>query len=197
MAALAQFKGNLARARDLLSLYSALSSQTVGALDLSDLLRAHIVLSVSALDHYVHELVREGMIEVLLGTRAATASYRVFPLTVHDTTAASNGGTAWFEAAIRRQHGWRSFQQPDKIAETIRLISDKKLWVEVGTYLVEPPEHIKSQLATIIDRRNKIAHEADLDPSFPGTRWPITKADAQAASDYIDKVVSAIDAVVV
>jgi hypothetical protein len=136
------------------------------------------------------------MIEVLLGTRAATAAYRAFPLTIHDTSSALSGGSDWFDAAIRRQHGWRSFQNPDKIAEAIRLISGKKLWTEVGALLGTAADDAKAQLSAIVDRRNKIAHEADLDPSFPATRWPITKADAQDASDYIERIVDAIDSVI-
>jgi hypothetical protein len=36
-----------------------------------------------------------------------------------------------------------------------------------------------------IDRRNKIAHEADMDPTNPGFRWPI---DFQMASDALNEI---------
>lgn len=52
--------------------------------------------------------------------------------------------------------------------------------------------HAKQMLALIIDRRNKITHEADTDPSFPKMRWPI---DSQMVSDsisFIEEVVSSI-----
>lgn len=41
---------------------------------------------------------------------------------------------------------------------------------------------IKDRLDLIVDRRNKIAHEADIDPSYPDTRWPI---DEQLVSDTV------------
>ena len=70
-----------------------------------------------------------------------------------------------------------SFQQPDKIADAIRLFSDVKLWQQVALELAIPEQDVKARLKLIVDRRNKIAHEADVDPSFPNMRWPITESD--------------------
>ena len=57
-----QFRTNIVRVRNLGSIVDALASQTTGVLDLSDVLRAEIVLAVSALDQFVHEIVRLGML---------------------------------------------------------------------------------------------------------------------------------------
>ncbi|MCX2971959.1 hypothetical protein OSB71_24420, partial [Streptomyces sp. JHD 1] len=67
----------------------------------------------------------------------------------------------WLEQEIREQHGYLSFQQPDKVADAFRLVSDVSLWVEVAKHLGLRPEDVKRQLKLIADRRNKIAHEAD------------------------------------
>jgi hypothetical protein len=48
----------------------------------------------------------------------------------------------------------------------------------------------------IVDRRNKISHEADMDPSYPGTRWPINPSAVASALDLIERVCHAIDSVV-
>ena len=56
-----QFRANIVRVRDLGVIYSALKAQTTGAIDLSDILRTELVMAVSALDHYIHEIVRLGM----------------------------------------------------------------------------------------------------------------------------------------
>jgi hypothetical protein len=45
---------------------------TTVAIDVSDMLRAQIVLGVSALDHLVHEMARLGMIESAKGARQKT-----------------------------------------------------------------------------------------------------------------------------
>ena len=70
--ALDQFQGNIARVRNLGCIYRALEGQTTAAVDLSDLLRAELVLAVSALDQYIHELVRLGMLEINQGARQET-----------------------------------------------------------------------------------------------------------------------------
>ena len=71
-AAIDQFRRNIQRVRNLGAIYQALSAQTTQALDLSDLLRSELVMAVSALDHYIHELVRLGMLEAYQGNRVQT-----------------------------------------------------------------------------------------------------------------------------
>ena len=80
-------------------------------------------------------------------------------------------------------HGWLSFQHPDKIANAIRLVSTGDLWQAVALRRNEDVEAMKAQLCAIMDCRNKIAHEADLDPGNPGERWPI---------DFIESTIRAI-----
>jgi hypothetical protein len=48
--AIEQFRISLARVRDLIAIHNSLKSQTTSALDVSDILRAALVLTVSALD---------------------------------------------------------------------------------------------------------------------------------------------------
>jgi hypothetical protein len=100
---------------------------------------------------------------------------------------------AGLEAEVRLQHSHLSFQQPDKIAEAVRLYSDVKLWEEIGKLLSRSPKSIKDQLNLVIDRRNKIAHEADLDPGFPGARWPIHTSDVEGSVEFIENICEAIN----
>ena len=67
----------------------------------------------------------------------------------------------------------------------------------MGTELESTPKAVKAQLIAIVDRRNKIAHEADMDPTNPGERWPISNVLVHDAFDYIESVVRAIDKVAV
>ena len=55
--AIDQFRANIQRVCHLLVLHNHLAAANP-VLDLSDILRAQIVLVVSALDHYVHEITR-------------------------------------------------------------------------------------------------------------------------------------------
>lgn len=101
--ALDQFVENVARVRDLGALVDNLQAQTTNALDLSDILRAELVLSVSALDHYVHEVVRLGMIESFRGTRQRTQQFLDYSVSLSSALASSLGGEAWIDNEVRVQ----------------------------------------------------------------------------------------------
>ncbi len=186
------------RARDLLVLYTTLSATTTGVLDLTDILRAALVVAVSAFDHLVHEIARIGMLEIYGNKRPRTDAFGRFSVTMENvlTGAAMPGSLQWLDDEIRRQHSWISFQQADKVADAVRLVTSKKLWEEVGTILGIDARSAKNRLNLIVDRRNKIAHEADMDPSSPGARWPIDKVLVQDAIDVLVQIADAIYQVV-
>ena len=191
------FRASIARSVQLGGLYDAILSLTTKAIDASDILRAQVVLSVSALDYYIHEITVLGMVEVFNGRRPAMAAFRKYRVSMDSLIAGStNVGNSWFESDVRECHSFSSFQQPDKIADAIRLFSDVKLWQEVGQRMVLPEADVKTRLKLIVDRRNKIAHEADMDPSYPGARWPITKHDVDGSLQFISQLCECIHAVV-
>lgn len=169
--ALDAFRGSIGRVHHLGGLHKAILSLTTPAIDASDLLRAQIVLAVSALDFYVHEITVIGMLEVLGGVRPVTPAFEKYRVSVGAMIAGlPTGSHDWFEADVRERHSFLSFQQPDKIADAIRLFSDVKLWSSVSAALGQDEATVKARIRLIVDRRNKIAHEADLDPSYPGSR---------------------------
>ncbi|NET61274.1 MAG: hypothetical protein F6K47_35650 [Symploca sp. SIO2E6] len=241
--ALDQFRISLGRVRDLIALYDSIRAQATDVLDLSDILRAALVLAVSALDYYVHEVVRLGMLEIHRGQRpeptpspnASQSAFSRFQISLGSARvdrgvvidmaswlesemqqsygydmqqsytipelipALSNcilnrlNNASWLEDEIRERHGYLSFQTPDKIADAIRLISNKKLWDEIAEQIGRPTKDIKQQLSLIVERRNKIAHEADIDPSYNlGTRWEIDKVQVSDAINFIEQVVESI-----
>ena len=195
--ALDAFRDSISRVHHLGGVHKAIRSLTTPAIDASDLLRAQIVLSVSALDCYIHEITVMGMLEVLSGTRPATPAFEKYRVSVGAMIAGlPTGSHDWFEADVRERHSFLSFQQPDKIADAIRSFSEVKLWHSVAARLGQDEATVKATLRLIVDRRNKIAHEADLDPSYPGTRWPITESDVATSCQFLSQTVDAIHAVV-
>ena len=176
------------RARHLGGLHEALSSLTTSAVDASDLLRAQIVLGVSALDYYVHEITVLGMVAVFEGQRPPTPTFLKYRVAMDSVLSGTSTACSWFESDIRERHSYLSFQQPDKIADAIRLFSDVKLWQHVALQLAMSEQDAKVRLKLIVDRRNKIAHEADIDPSFPNMRWPISETDVDKSLAYIAQI---------
>ncbi|EIP98085.1 hypothetical protein OpiT1DRAFT_02535 [Opitutaceae bacterium TAV1] len=194
LSAQTQFKDNLKRVRELGGLATAVQSLTTSAIDVTDIWRAQIVLIVSALDYFIHELARLGMIECSKGVRPKNDAYFRFeiPLSATESGIAGSPHEVWVGDTVREKHSWQSFQDPDKLADAIRLISPVKLWEAVGKELGLPPKDIKTRLKLIVDRRNKIAHEADQDPTNPSFRWPI---DAVLVSDTINFIEMVADAI--
>ena len=184
----------MARVRALHALQGSFAKRLTVAVDLSDILRAEVVLAVSALDYFVHELTRLGMLESWSGDRAQTDAFQRFQLPLSMARGLSNPAAARqiLDAEIRSKHSFLSFQHPDRLADAVRLFSEVKLWEEVGKEMGLPAQVAKSSLILIIDRRNKIAHEADIDPSYPGQRWPINIPLVEGIFDQIEAIGRAI-----
>lgn len=67
------------------------------------------------------------------------------------------------------------------------------MWDEVEKQMNKPAKGIKQQLNSIVDRRNKIAHEADIDPTFNiGSRWNIDELLVGDAVNFIETIVESI-----
>lgn len=184
--ALDTFRLNMSRVRDLGAMYSTLKAQTTQVIDFSDILRAELVLAVSAFDHYIHEIVRIGMIESYRGNRPYTPAFMRFSVTLEKVLLgiANPQKVDWLESEIRSSHSWQSFQQADKVADAVRLVSSVKLWEEVAQHLGAQARDVKLQMNLIVDRRNKIAHEADTYSRYRDGRWPIDEETVDDADMY-------------
>ena len=84
------------------------------------------------------------------------------------------------------------------------MCSSAELWNDIALHQgaaqqtrVAMAKHIRRQLTTIVDRRNKIAHEGDLQPkALPIAPWPISQSDILVVSTFLDNLVGSIDACV-
>lgn len=137
------------------------------------------------------------MVEIFLGARVATDAFLKFRVSMEfvKSSALVPNSAILFESEVRERHSFLSFQHPDKIADAIRLFSPVQPWQEVAAKLSMPPADVKTRLRLIVDRRNKIAHEADSDPSYPGARWPITEHDVAQAVDFIESLCEAMHSI--
>lgn len=186
-----QFQNNILETKDLTSTIDQIDGMTMNVLDISDLYRSQIVSTISSLDHFIHEFVHEEMIEIHNGRRIVTPAFNRFPIPI-SILQASNPNDTIISSHIRQKHSWLSFQDPDKIAEAIRLISKKKIWEETAPTFSLSVADLKAKLRLIVDRRNKIAHESDMDPSYPGNKWPISSTDVREVIEFVEKLVQEI-----
>lgn len=191
-----QFQDSLKLIRDLDALYVHLVNDLRLPNDLTDILRAEWVYSVSAFDKLIHELVRIGMINSFLGSRPKTATYLNFSISndTHEKINAASSPAAvppkeyWFEQEIIQRHKHLSFQDPEKINPALSLIWDEPhKWQKIAGALALPEKDVVTKLKNIVTRRNQIAHESDID-IVTGLRITIVKNDIDDVINFIGSV---------
>jgi hypothetical protein len=206
--ALEHFDEVWSRCAQLSTLYAYLAKNITGVMQPDELLRAEWVARVSALDLYIHELVAQLMLAIFEGRRPTTPAYLRFHIsneTLNRIRAAAtpSEASAAFDLYIRDHLSRITYQDPDDIADGVRLCSTVELWNDVAINLGATPttktdqaKNLKTQLSLIVRRRNIIAHEGDLQQSPLREPWPISQADLAFVENQIATLVRAIDAVV-
>jgi len=186
------FTKGINNANNLKNTFISIDSITTKAIDLGDGYRSIIVQVVSVFDYFIHELVLKGMIESFHGTRVKTPQYEKFPIPIALISQNPSDLELQFINFIREKHSWLSFQDPDKVADAIRLISSKRLWECVGNELGISAKDAKQKLKLIVTRRNQIAHEADMSITYFGQKNPLTLTDVDYCISSIQDIGTAI-----
>lgn len=194
-----QFQKNIESIKVLDAIYAYLNPK-VTSFDLSEILRAEFVLLVSAFDCYIHDIVREGMLEIFEGDKSSNSDFENFTLpfkTVNQLINATDqpARKEIIDIAIKEITSKDSYQSPRSIENALGLISVKKIWTSLGKELSLPPDDIKKQLNLIINRRNKIAHEADIDRAT-GLKKAISASDIKDTMEFIETLAKTLDAIV-
>lgn len=208
MTPLEHFEGVWDRCAEIATLHAYLEKNVSSIVHPDELLRAEWVARLSALDLYVHELVAQLMLATFEGRRVPTPQYLKFRMSNETidrirSAAAPTEASAAFELEVRDQLAHATFQDPEKIADGVRLCSEVELWNDVALQLgateatkVKIAKALKKDLSLMAQRRNKIAHEGDLQPAPPREPWPINRPDVDYVKSQIEKITKAIDVVV-
>lgn len=187
---MALFEKNLQRVKELVRVAKQMEIENNQASQ--DILRSAMVLLVSALDTFVHDVVRIGMMQILKGERKQTPEYQKFRIEMH--VVSFNASYDWFDAEIRRRHSESSFQSAGNITKGLKLIYEKDIWSSIAQDLNGKEEETKKKLDAIVRKRNQIAHESDVDPtSFDESYYPISVEDVEEHIKFIGKLVYSIN----
>lgn len=172
----------------------ALHGSALAGVDMTESFRASIVLGVSALDSYVHNLCVEGIVESFANVRPRNSYFGDVRVGIIAAEMGLRSGSSnWLEGEVRSLFSRDTFQRPDDISKALRFVDDTpKKWGRISARIGFTTERTKAQLNSIVDRRNMIVHEADIDPVWGGSR-SLTADDTEGAIDFISKVVAAID----
>jgi hypothetical protein len=196
------------RCAEIETLHNYLAKNLTPAMSADELLRAEWVARVSALDLYVHELIAQNMVKIFEGARNGCPGFSKFHCSSDALLRIKNAvtlaeATAAFDLEVRSKLSRMTYQLPEDIADGIRLISAIELWNEIalakgatGASKAALAKSLKKDLSLIVERRNKIAHEGDLERTVPRTPWPISRADVCYVAMFIEDLVRTIDAIV-
>lgn len=199
--ALSLFRKNIEEAKSLIPVYEYLEISLVTPLSFDDLLRAQIVYSVSAFDKLMHDLIRIGMVEIFMGNRPTTPQYLTETITISTyselISATFLPKELVFEQAIVRKLKTVSYQTPENVAKGLSYIwNEPQKWQRIASNMAMDTETVKTELKLIVDQRNRIVHEADINP-LTNQKYSITKSDSQSVTDFLQKTGEAIYTLVV
>lgn len=187
------FKSHISTLSTLENLYSYISN-SAPAMDASVLLRSEYVLIVSAFDNYIHQIVRRNIINSFFSP-SGTEIKLLLPLDVVQKIVLENDINIQREmlnAEVRKILSKDSYQAPKAVEYALSLIGIKKIWSSIADTMGDTPEHIKDTLALITLRRNKIAHEADINVDT-GQLADIDLETVRDCGDFLGKLVDCID----
>ncbi len=188
--AMATFKHAIERARQMVTLYDALTALRPKEPANDDALRSAYFQTVSSFDFFAHELAAieaKHRFQNGLKTRKITLPMEV--MTILDGDARIGAA----EVQIRQGNSYKAFVDPGKLAEMLSCYCESP-WQKIGNRMNEgkdigdqrTADHIKGQLKSIWKRRNQIAHEADVNPTLAGIGlWPIDKPDTELTIGFI------------
>lgn len=159
----------------------------------ADILRSEIVYAVSAFDKLIHDIVKQGILEIFNSLRPTTNTYHNFPICMKQMHSILNpdptsNASAILEKIIITKHKFCAFQDPEKITPALSLIwQEEHKWQKIAARLSVSENDLKTELKNIVIRRNQIVHEGDLDAFTRGLQ-KIEESDVVRIVDFIEKL---------
>ncbi|MFF0106869.1 hypothetical protein [Streptomyces hirsutus] len=199
------FMTNLSYARRMVEAGGMLTPFRSPTIDIDDFYRAAWVQAVAAIDHWLHEEVLRRVAELAArDSPEMPYRFRVYELPLHRVEAVRRGEVTLSEAVVehlRDKLAAQALQHPGKIAEVLRLVTEKKVWYETAGCINEEffqgrtslnEKTLRGRYLEITQRRNKIAHDADLIDGDLKQRRSIDEAEVTDAIDWIERIALAL-----
>lgn len=199
------FNKNIGSIGKLSGIYNLIiSNRVVKKEEAEEILRAEIVLIVSAFDTFMHDLVREKIINSFFEDNYEQIDFAKVDITGECLkkifeAKTNNEKKIILTEEVRRLHSLNSYQSPKSVEYAIGILNIKKIWTKLAEkfqikpkYSVYNSENIKRELSLIIDRRNKIAHESDYNPTNY-EKFAIERVDVDIVIEFIVTLVNSIN----
>jgi len=163
--------------------------------DPGDLFRAAWLQAVSALDHWLHMEILDHAVALVAASRRPLPDRLEklrFPYAALEEMAGDSTATV-FSEYVREEIRRDTYQRSKGISEGLRLVTDLKsdeIWARIGEGRKMTANAARRQQDAIADRRNRIAHRADLDDG--GERTPMSAKEAKHTVHWIAYVADRI-----
>ncbi len=175
---------------------------------LSELLRASVVATISALDRYFHDSVvapshrllrrKDSDVPKALKKLQIPISETMKAVNKMRTSSNSRPGNLIKAAIQEKLHRDYTFQNPNDVQKAVAMLGVKKFWPKVSKKMRESSEAVKERLQGIAIRRNQIVHEADLirkTKAKKHTLRDISASDVKKDIEWIKSFITAADSV--
>lgn len=152
----------------------------------SNILRSQVSLLLSAVDFYIHEIIKIELLNIIKRERASTASLKNCMISIHsllEYLSSSNINNEILENEIVYRNSFKSFLEPNKMAEALSLITNKKIFNDIYPKLnFQKQKDLTNKMREIFQRRNFIVHQMDYD-YLSKSQKEITQTEVE---EYID-----------
>jgi len=188
------FKSHISQSRDAIEIYEYLKPKGYHA-DFG--LRFVWVSVVSALDHYISQLIVERATEHFATGTPFSAKLLNDSVPISGLmklySANSLQAVLEFRTLISQNVRFRTFQKADDIADGLAMIwNESQKWSKISSLLGIKDKNARYKLNSIAYRRDLIVHNADYDESS-GNLTDCKVEDAKEVVNYVSRVVEAID----
>lgn len=184
------FRRNRERILDLGAVYDLWMGQApLLQKQLDEILRAQLVLTISAFDTFIHDCVRIGIVRKFLANGVINNNLSKYSIPFEDlliinSLQSNNDKANYLDSVIKKINSKDSYQSPASVEFALGLLGIGNLWSKLSLTMGMPANDIKLELSNIVNRRNKIAHESDLNVLGVSLN-PITKADVTRVLHFI------------
>lgn len=169
------FQQNIRRSRALIATHVRLHNKRgKPAMVVSDIMRASVVLTISAIDAYLHGValhyaaraaqqkpVPPALLEMIRDWRLEASE-------ILDLTLSADGAKKFAER-VDDHFADRTLQDPSKVDQVFRILGITDIWQQVAHGMGRAKDDLCRDFAAIVRRRHEIAHEADIDPKGKGS----------------------------
>lgn len=196
------FNTNIGYTEALHTSYLYFRNNNVGALDISELLRAEWVLVVGAMDCYIHDVVCKKMHSLITDSDNSVellpkglSTYNMPLLSLKELYDAETQveKDALLMKYLRQTLHEYSFESVQSIEYAMSYIGVKKIWSRLADRLNSDVESVKKELGIIVRRRNVIAHQSDIVDFTKLEKQEIQPEDVENAKGFIVKFVQAMN----